>query len=121
MVTRKLLQLLALLLMAGQTGGGQVPAQDHFSWSVRILMAIEALLKPVMRSPHMAQTAGGNDFHHQGRMPIVAVQTGNAGFMGSPGFFDIPGDIAMAFGTVADEKLGFLSRGFGGESPEASA
>ena len=75
MLARELLELLALLFMAGQTGSHQIAGKYDAERIVRIDVAPQAVFQLIMRLALMAHGALGDDLLAPGAMLQVAFKT----------------------------------------------
>lgn len=110
-ITREIFQLLAFTFMTGQARDSQFLAENDFQGTVRILMAAEACLELIVGSSTMTLAACRDNLQIQGRMPLVAVQAGDVGFVRPASLFDITWRIEMAIDTTADIQPGVLGIG----------
>ncbi len=95
-----LAQLISLVLMTGQTGGGQVFAQFYIKRRMGIHMAGKTAVKLKMRFTHMAPAALRDYVRLFRRMADMAVNTGNLGFMRHPPRRNVADRPLMAFYTI---------------------
>ena len=94
-------ELLPDRVMAGQAFRFKLPVQSEFKGSMRIGMALGAILDfIIMGRPGMAHCTCGNVVGNFGWMPYMAIEAGNCRFMRHPLLFDLLRHRLMALQAV---------------------
>ena len=75
--------------MAGQTGRGYFFGEGRLKGTMGIGVTGETLLQGVVRLARVTELAGRDDFHLQGRVPLMAVEAGNLGLVRPTGLGNI--------------------------------
>jgi hypothetical protein len=98
-LTGVILELGDLFRVTCEAGIGQIVGKRDIERGVRICVTTQAILQFEMRQAFMTVAALRNIVFYDRWMAVVAVYTGNACFMLSPGRFYVSGGLLVAYNT----------------------